>query len=1177
LPDAIGPYRIVSLLGEGGMGVVYLAEQTEPIRRRVALKVIKLGMDTRQVVARFEAERHALALMDHPNIARVIDAGTTADGRPYFVMEYVAGVPITEYCDAHRLSMRARLGLLTQICGAVQHAHQKGVIHRDLKPSNVLVAEHDGAPVPKVIDFGIAKAMQQTLTERTLTEQGQYVGTPEYMSPEQAGADRFDADSTTDIYSLGVMLYELLVGALPFDAAALRRAGYEEMRRIIREDEPPKPSTRITASTSSDVASHRQTDIASLRRQLAGDLDWITLKAIEKDRTRRYASASELAADIGRYLNDEAVLASPPSAAYRAKKFVRRNRLGVVAAGLVAGALLIGLVVSTLMYLREGRARRDAVAAGQQTLRAEADALRQKATAEAAAAREAAARKLADDKTQVATDALASAETNLYFHNINLIEKELAARNLVRVDELLAASPPRLRNWEWHYLSGVAHREDRAFMSNLGSVIVPFPYQAQPRFMGVIGRGSDGLRHRSMAVVLRIDPAGERVFGASGLDLSIADLRSGRVVRKARFDGSPALLVVDSVFSADGRVFAATKVVAGKPGTTSVENGVWDVETGRVLLSVPPPMSGTRIALNESGTRLFTWSAGESPDGSGLPIRVWDIETKSQMPVLTLYPDPVNVLALSADGTHLAVAGDGTLRVLDAVSGREIMSSKYTGLPGPKDDLLMLAWSQDAARLVGVFPNHGMRLWTMPEGKESWTLLPSATGLRAGSDFDFGTAFTPDGRYLVTAKEDHLLYLIDSATGRETATFSGNTQAITALAFSPTGSRFVSSDEAGVIRVWTLSQELRGPEVLGATTGLVTVEVSDDERYIATLDSNGRMAVFDTQANRRAFDWSPSAATEGLTGSMPHTLAASSVAVNRHGSRVVAASLRVGEARQAIGAVGYELRLFDVKAGSEITTLKQPATDGQFRTAVNSMKVPMLGLVLAPTGDRALVVTEGGEVAEVAFWNIPQATAAIVKLPANGGVNLVRFADDGRLVALVANNFLGKKGFVPTYAIYDTTTGRRLHVFSGSWGLRLALAATGDFGKVASLTGEKQITLWDPRTGAKLLTVACPSHTSDLAFSPDGSRLVALSREGAISVFDTAGGRQIAALRESEASSVREWIVAGKEVRSYPLRSALHFSRDGKRIVLTAITTEQAGIRVRITTWNGAPLAKRPN
>ena len=350
----IGAYKILQQIGEGGFGVVYMAEQEEPVQRKVALKIIKLGMDTKQVIARFEAERQALAMMDHPNIASVLDGGATETGRPYFVMELVKGIPITEYCDKGKLTTRQRLELFKEVCQAIQHAHQKGIIHRDIKPSNVLVTLHDTRAVPKVIDFGIAKATSRRLTEKTLfTEFRHFIGTPEYMSPDQAEMSGLDVDTRTDIYSLGVLLYELLTGTTPFDSKTLRQAAYGEIQRIIREVEPPKPSTRVDTLVrdGTEIATKGQVEPTALRRLFKGDLDWIVMKAMDKDRTRRYQSASELSADIDRYTSNQPILAGPPSVLYKFRKFVLRHRLSVAAGSLVAAAILIGVTLAMIGFI----------------------------------------------------------------------------------------------------------------------------------------------------------------------------------------------------------------------------------------------------------------------------------------------------------------------------------------------------------------------------------------------------------------------------------------------------------------------------------------------------------------------------------------------------------------------------------------------------------------------------------------------------------------------------------------------------------------------------------------------------------------------------------------------------------------------------------------------------------
>lgn len=363
-------YKLIDELGRGGMGVVYLAEQIAPVKRKVAVKIIKLGMDTKQVMARFEAERQALAMMDHPSIAKVFDAGATETGRPYFVMEYVKGVPITAYCDTHRLNNQERLELFQEVCHGVQHAHQKGIIHRDIKASNILVAIHDNKPVPKIIDFGVAKATAQRLTERTMfTEMGQLIGTPEYMSPEQAEMTGLDIDTRTDIYSLGVLLYELLVGALPFDSDTLRAAGLSEIQRIIRETDPPKASTRLSSlgDFQTSIAQSRSTDLSALRKALKGDLDWIILKAMEKNRTRRYETVNGLAADIRRHLSNEPVLARPPSTTYKLQKMISRHKIGfgfiVALAVLIVGFAIAMTIASARIAAERDRAEDEAAKA----------------------------------------------------------------------------------------------------------------------------------------------------------------------------------------------------------------------------------------------------------------------------------------------------------------------------------------------------------------------------------------------------------------------------------------------------------------------------------------------------------------------------------------------------------------------------------------------------------------------------------------------------------------------------------------------------------------------------------------------------------------------------------------------------------------------------------------------
>jgi serine/threonine protein kinase len=428
-----GKYKLIEAIGEGGLGSVYMAQQTEPVKRAVAVKVIKAGMDSAQVLARFEAERQALAMMDHPNIAKVFDAGTTDGGRPFFVMELVKGTPITQFCDERRLTPRQRLELFVPVCQAIQHAHQKGVIHRDIKPSNVLVALYDDRPVAKVIDFGVAKAAGQSLTEQTLmTGYGAVVGTPEYMSPEQASLNNLDIDTRSDVYSLGVLLYELLTGTTPVDRKSLAKAALLEVLHIVREVEAPRPSAKLsTLDTLPSVAANRGTEPARLSRLMKGELDWLVMKALEKDRTRRYDTANGLARDIQRYLADEVVEARPPSVAYRVSKFVRRHKGQVIAASLVLLALLGGFVGTTLGLFearRQEQLARDETGKKEKALRAEAERVKE--------------RDEANNELKHRLGVSAMVLANAAYDNRDF---KLAAERLDKV-------PVGQRGWEWRYL-----------------------------------------------------------------------------------------------------------------------------------------------------------------------------------------------------------------------------------------------------------------------------------------------------------------------------------------------------------------------------------------------------------------------------------------------------------------------------------------------------------------------------------------------------------------------------------------------------------------------------------------------------------------------------------------------------------------------------------------------------
>jgi eukaryotic-like serine/threonine-protein kinase len=635
--QTLGRYKLLERVGEGGCGVVYVAEQTEPVRRRVALKVIKLGMDTKQVVARFEAERQALAMMDHPNIAKVLDAGMTegsagwqpavsptgsrpgvasssapappdppqagspaiqqtdslryAAGRPYFVMELVRGIPITQYCDQEKVSTRERLDLFIKVCHAIQHAHQKGIIHRDIKPSNILVTLHDGVPVPKVIDFGIAKATEGRLTDSTVyTQLHQFIGTPAYMSPEQAEMSGLDIDTRSDIYSLGVLLYELLTGSTPFDPKELLSGGIDAMRKTIREKEPVRPSTRLSqtlATTPANSAKHSA--LRASHAAIESDLDWIVMKCLEKDRSRRYDTANGLAADLKRHLNNEPVVARPPSAAYRLQKTWRRHRVLMTAGFLVAFSLSFGIGFS----LNQARRARSAEQSKQVLLESERKARMEATTASA-----------------LATAKAGELSTNLYFNHIALAHRESTAQpaNVKRAEQLLNECPENLRNWEWHYLKRRRYQVPVELREFGDQKVHCVAFSANGRLLAA-GGGDGKVRiwdvtgptllrtltnHTGYVASVAFSPANPDWIASAGADnrLRLWDWREAREVRSwASSIGKDYGLAHAVAFSPDGRRLAA-------PGTA--ERGeaiVHDVESGGTAFKLGAHEEGALFSL----------------------------------------------------------------------------------------------------------------------------------------------------------------------------------------------------------------------------------------------------------------------------------------------------------------------------------------------------------------------------------------------------------------------------------------------------------------------------------------------------------------------------------------------------------------------------------------------------
>jgi WD40 repeat protein/serine/threonine protein kinase len=762
----IGPYKLLQKVGEGGMGVVYMAERVTPFQQMVALKVIKAGMDSRQVLARFNAERQALALMDHPHIAKVLDAGATEHGRPYFVMELVKGIPITRYCDERRLTLRERLELFIPVCQAVQHAHQKGIIHRDLKPSNVLIGVYDGKPVPKVIDFGVAKATGQRLTEMTLfTGFGAVIGTPEYMSPEQAQLDNLDIDTRSDVYALGVLLYELLTGTTPLDRKRLKEVAILKILQIIREEEPPRPSVRLSSTdTLPSLAACRQTEPARLTELVRGDLDWIVMTALQKERNQRYGTVSEFAIDVQRYLAGEPVVAAPPSWSYRLRKFARKYRAALTTASLFAALLVVGVLVSTVLAVR---ARRAESATKQALTRVQEEQEKTKAAldAEQESALKAQANALKAQASEREANANA-ARVRAEEQRANLAQKDAESR---RDQALRALHEKQMLSWRLALDRGLSLCERDEIQQGLLWLA---------RSLEVAPTDEVGLRRSTLMIL-------------DGWRRQILPLR-------ARFE-HPHDWISAVAFSPNGNT-----VLTGATSTARL----WDAATGR-LIGAPMVHQGIvrAAAFSPDGKVVLTGCGGYSPEGpdrGGEEARLWDAATGKPIGAPMAHRGPVFTVAFSPDGrTCLTGSGDKTARLWDVATGKPIGApmahrGEVTAAAFSPDGKAILTGSREdipsaSTRPVGDERGEA-RLWDAATGKPLAPPITHRGGVRR-------VAFSPDGsRFLtMTANETHLW---DAATGKRLGDpIEHNGALVGPTVFSPDG-KAVLIGTAASARLW---------------------------------------------------------------------------------------------------------------------------------------------------------------------------------------------------------------------------------------------------------------------------------------------------------------------------------------------------------------------------------------
>jgi WD40 repeat protein/serine/threonine protein kinase len=1032
LGSHIGGYKLLSVLGEGGFGMVYLAEQEHPIKRMVALKVIKPGMDTKQVIARFETERQALALLDHPHIARVFDAGATEAGRPYFAMEYVKGIPITEYCDRYKLGTQERLRLFIPLCQAIQHAHQKGIIHRDIKPSNALVMLHEEKPIPKVIDFGVAKALNQRLTERTVvTEKGEFIGTPEYMSPEQAELTGLDVDTRTDIYSLGVLLYELLTGCTPFDAQDLRSKGYAQMQRIICEQDPVKPSTKLTTlgGKLEDIAKRRSATAEQLRKSVRGDLDWIVMKCLEKDRTRRYETANGLMIDIEHHLNNEPVMARPPSKLYRFQKLVRRNKGVFAAVAVVAAVLVLGALVSTWQAVRATQAERE-----QRRLREDAVAAQEKETAQRR-----------------------KAEALAYASDISLAQEALARDDMGRARRLLEAHRPApgevdLRGWEWRYLWQECQSDALGELYHYSPSAYSVAYAPNGKVLAVAGliqhfveiwdvpgrkriatlQTNEGhlvafsphgnllatdagnqirlwrtgtwervgqLSLPGMVQVLKFSPDGTRLASLSHPDeLTVWEVDRWAIVRRIRGVRVVGVNMGALDFSPDSKAL----VIGDADGHLQVV----DLTCGNTDVNIPEAHSDgiTSVAWSPNGSIIAS--------GSGFsagPIRLWDAASGNPLGALEGHTEWICELVFSPDGLRLySASGDQTIRIWD-VGQRQCLAT----LRGSSHEVYGLALSPDGTTLASACKDGVVAFWSaLPRLEEELPRLIELGGFT-------WAAFAPDSRVLA-ARREGTVSLFDLATSKEIEQLPAlGTDGGYRVAYSPDGTLLVSGSANGKIRVWSRAERRLLRELDSSKELIHLLRFRADGTRLLSVDAKGKAIWWD------ALTWQ---AGQTFVVELP-----GGVTVSPDGRLLV------------IGAVGA-LRWLNAETGELLATTAGPPWAA-------------IRVAFSRDGSRVASVSQYGS---VAIWD-PSSFTLITAFKGHMlGAHGVAFSPDGRRLAT------GGGTGPDAVKLWDLSTHRELMTLSGQGSVFSFVVFSPDGRWLAACSKEGKLHLWRAPSWAEI-------------------------------------------------------------------------------------------------------------